>query len=258
MSINEIFSIYNHAKSLKNVNELPYYPDKKYYIIFYRGFFEKNGNISKITVINNNLMCEINSKDCKNILKCLKDFFNLKTTFFDEKNGYLCYSDNQALNFLFSLYDNSDYRIRNQDFYNTFLEWVNIRNLKNMKFQFPKCKFMKADPLAIIPTKRLFTDIGYDITIIKKICNIDENTCIYDTGLIVIPEITYYIKIISSLELIEKGYILSNPMILNNDSNSNLVIYLTKIHSSIRDLELPFSVGKLILEQHVFFDMLEE
>jgi len=246
--------IYNYSK--KQTDEVPYFPDDSYYVIYFRGFFEQYGNISRITSINNVLTCEIMNKNKKNIIKNIKDFFKLKTTFFDKENGYICYSGSQALNFLFRLYNDSDARLRKEEYFRIFLIWINF---KSSFFHLPKCKIIKTSPLSIIPKRINFTDIGYDIHIVKKICSIDNNTSIYDTGLIILPDINYFAKIVCKTSLIENGYILNScPVIEHDENDTSLKIYLTKINDSISDLKLPFSFGKLILETQIYFDCLDE
>jgi dUTPase len=61
------------------------------------------------------------------------------------------------------------------------------------------CQVYKDDINAIIPSKANFTDVGYDLTIIKKVKNLTKNTILYDTGIKIALDFGYYQKLLQDL-----------------------------------------------------------
>jgi dUTPase len=71
-----------------------------------------------------------------------------------------------------------------------------------------KCVF---DTLAKIPTKSHDSDVGYDLSILKKAKDLNETTALYHTGLkATIVENEFYLEIVPRSSISKSGYMLSN------------------------------------------------
>lgn len=155
--------------------------------------------------------------------------------------------ENNMLDFLCQLYKNDN---------NNILTTILNNNLHISKM--PVCKYVKTDENAVIPSKLRASDVGMDLTIIKKFADISKKTTLYDTGIIVTPEFGYYTKIVARSSLIKSGYILTNSIgIIDPTFSSSLKISLTKIDDSLPDLKLPFRCAQLILDRAIPFEMKE-
>jgi dUTP pyrophosphatase len=220
---------------------------------FLRGVFEKRSSVPRRSVLTKEyLSLEIN------VDKFITDLINnLDISFvLNQQNNifYIELTDYNAFDFLTKIYDNSDARYRNTHYYNNYIEWATF-GLHNT---LPNCKFYKAEECAIIPKKERSSDVGYDLTIIKKVKNIGSKTSLYDTGIIVAPDFGYYTKIVPRSSIIKSGYMLTNSMgIIDGTYRGRLMICLTKIDDSMPDLELPFRCCQLILDRFLHYTLEE-
>lgn len=112
------------------------------------------------------------------------------------------------------------------------------------------CRVKRVDPEAVIPSKIRESDAGYDITIIKKVKDFTNTTSLYDTGIqLDIPQ-DYYIEVVPRSSISKTGYILANNIaIIDNGYKGNIYIALTKIDSSVPDIELPNRICQLIVRK---------
>jgi hypothetical protein len=217
--------------------------------IFYRGLFDKFGNIILKTLLHSDLKCIITFKFNVNkvIFNRLITFENIECS---NSHNFISYSNWNAINFLSKLYDNSDARYRNNDLYNIYLKLINPSNII-----IPTCQFHKKNENAIIPIKNKASDIGYDLSIISKIKNLSLKTALYDTGIICTPEFGYNITILPSSILSKKGYLFSGSIIIENET---LKIYLIRIDDKLPKFSLPFNCCKLVLNKHIHYLMEEK
>lgn len=252
-NLNSEFDIYNNFSKLDFYDlDISIIIANKHLHILIRYIIDSNYcYINKKNLLNNNLNCFIDFKKNINcsIFNLLKNFNNIKYDFINN-NTSIIYSNYNALELLSTVYDNSDARCRNTNKYNLYLEWINSCNI------IPNCYFVLNSIDSIIPYKNNINDIGYYLTIIKKIKDLSINTSLYDTGLIIIPQFGYYIKLISTINY---GYILNN-FTSNNDQNvkETLKISLTKIDNSIPDITLPFKCAQLLIVPYFHFKVTEK
>jgi len=128
----------------------------------------------------------------------------------------------------------------------------------NLNFIIPKCSFIKTDVNAISPSKTNWSDVGYDLSIIKKIKDINSKTSLYDTGIKIQLDFGYYSEIVPRSSIIKSGYILSNNIgIIDNSYRGNLMIALTKIADDASDIEYPFKCCQLIFKKQIYVNMEE-
>jgi len=128
----------------------------------------------------------------------------------------------------------------------------------NYNFLIPRCYFIKTDETAITPSKTNWSDVGYDLSIIKKIKDINSKTALYDTGIKIQLDFGYYSEIVPRSSIIKSGYILSNNIgIIDNSYRGNLMIALTKITDDAIEIELPFKCCQLIFKKQFFINLEE-
>ena len=217
-----------------------------------RGLFDKNGSISQCIDKNSTLMCVI--KVHPQLHKIYLQTLEIVGIPFADENiisdDIIFYSHN-AFDFLSKIYDFSDEKYRKKDNYNNYVSWL-MQEIPRI----PNCNFAKSDVNAIAPKKERASDVGYDLTIIKKHKNISSKTILYDTGIIVTPDFGYYTKIVPRSSLIKSGYMLTNSMgIIDGSYKGNLMICLTKIDDEIPDLKLPFRCCQLIIDRSLHYTM---
>jgi dUTPase len=220
---------------------------------FVQGFFEHAGSIKLGNILNPQIECEIKSSNI-NIISDIYDFYDIKPSRFDLKLGVISYVDVNAKDFLYNIYFKSDARYRDKNMYKKYIEIMTSENKQIIPF----CKFVKESDDAVIPTKNRASDVGYELTIIKKNKDISCKTAIYDTFIKVQPCFGYYTKIVPLNSLSESGYIFTNSIsIIDPSYTSSLKIVLTKIDESLPDLELPFKCCKLLIDKSIHYEMEE-
>jgi len=130
--------------------------------------------------------------------------------------------------------------------------------LTNSYTDFPICRVIKTDEDAIIPGKTNESDVGYDLTIIKKVKDLTSNVALYDTGIKMILPNKFYGEIVPRSSLSKSGYMLANNVgIIDRSYTGNLYIALAKINFEMPDIVLPFRCCQLIL-RHQYYMKIEE
>lgn len=118
----------------------------------------------------------------------------------------------------------------------------------------PVCGIKLVDEAAVMPSKVRESDVGYDLTIIRKHKQLTSTTALYDTGIqLQIPH-GYYVEIVPRSSISKTGYILANNVgIIDPSYRGNLYVALCKVDPTTPDIngELPFRIAQLILrKQH--------
>lgn len=112
--------------------------------------------------------------------------------------------------------------------------------------------FQKHSNFAVIPSRAGPNEIGYDLTIISKIKQINSNTVMYDTGISVKPPEGFYTEIVPRSSLIKTGWIMTNSVgIIDPTYRGTLKIVMTKVcqDDEIKELEMPFTKFQLIVRK---------
>ena len=122
----------------------------------------------------------------------------------------------------------------------------------NYNLTLPKCYIIKDDINAITPTKAHWSDVGFDLSIIKKVKDLNSRTILYDTGIKIELDFGYYAEIVPRSSISKTGYILANNVgIIDNSYRGNLMIALTKIADDAIEIEYPFKCCQLIIKKQV-------
>lgn len=135
-----------------------------------------------------------------------------------------------------------------------------IRKLLHGHEKVGQCLVYKMDPAAIIPTKARYSDVGYDISIIRMIKHLNTTTTLWDTGLSLRIPLGFYVEIVPRSSLSKSGYMLSNSTgIIDRSYQGNLLVALTRTADDAFILEdiLPFRCVQLIFRRQEFVDLEE-
>jgi deoxyuridine 5'-triphosphate nucleotidohydrolase len=247
------------------INLLQILPGKQYHLVklpnlyknnfnlfwnFINGYIDYNGNLEMI-----NNTPELNINFHSNYL--LKDFNCYIKIPHIKINNKLTLLSTNCIDFLGEMYKNNNIYL--SKLHNKFHKYINWKylNKNNSTLKLDKCKFYKIDNNAIFPSKHYESDVGYDLTIIKKIKNLTPSTILYDTGIKLSVDYGYYIEIVPRSSLSKSGYILANSIgIIEKTYSGNLYVALTKIDKEMPDLELPFRCCQLIFKPQISLDII--
>ena len=118
-----------------------------------------------------------------------------------------------------------------------------------MSFMEPICCVRRCE-LAVLPKKAGENEVGYDLTIIKKVKEIDPYTIMYDTGIIVKPPQNHYIEIIARSSIVKSGWILANSVgVIDPTYRDTLKVVLKRVDLSQPEVELPSKICQLVLRK---------
>jgi dUTP pyrophosphatase len=175
----------------------------------------------------------------KKFLKFFQDFVEIPFEMQDD----IILKDCNVYDFLNIVYENPL-----NPFY-TFQQFSNTINKVN-------CKIRLVDENAVVPSNVRLSDVGYDLTVIKKYKQLNDSTALYDTGIQIQVPFGYYIEIVPRSSLSKSGYILANSMgIIDNSYRGNLYVALAKISSDASDISFPFKCCQLILRRQHFMNI---
>jgi dUTP pyrophosphatase len=170
----------------------------------------------------------------------------------ETKDETMLFYNTNALDFLSYLYDNS-FGYGSTEKYQQYVELASP-----VGYSIPSCRFLRTSPNAVIPTKSRASDVGYDLTIVRKVKDISPITAMYSTEIIIAPTYGYYTKVVPRSSLSKSGYILANSIgIIDGSYRGEVMIVLTKIDNTLPDLELPFKCAQLIIDYSIHYIMTE-
>ncbi len=254
---NTICKNYINILHLNNINDnLVKFPNlylnnsEEFFWDFIRGYFENNGYIK----FNNNIPeCILYFTNTE----LLNDFKNyIKIPFLSSYNK-INFASTNCIDFLGLIYKNKN-NLYDKNLYNQFENIINWKFIINNNHKLDCCKIYKTDSNAILPSKHHESDVGYDLTIIKKVKNLTPSTILYDTGIKLNVDYGYYIEIVPRSSLSKSGYILANSIgIIEKSYNGNLYVALTKIDKDMPDLQLPFRCCQLIFKPQISLNIVE-
>lgn len=122
---------------------------------------------------------------------------------------------------------------------------------------FRDCKVYLTDPNAIMPTKAHFSDVGFDLTLIRKSKEVGSRTTLFDTGLVLEIPFGFYAELVPRSSLSKTGYVLSNSVgIIDRSYRGNLLVSLTKVEEDKPDVVLPFRAVQLIFKRQEWIPLM--
>lgn len=213
-------------------------------LFYYRGLVEGAGSFNVTNLESPQYEIKIN----KNVSK-----INELNIFGKKIDTKIVYIGTNCIDLLGKIYENKDNKsLLLSDTYSKFITFTDWRHsyLKD-------CKCYKTEMNAIIPTKSSYSDVGYDVSIIKKYKDLKENTTLYDTGLKFNVPFGYYYLLYPRSSLSKSGYILTNSVgVIEKNYSGNLLISLTKVSSNAIDIEFPFKCCQIVFYPQVFINII--
>jgi dUTP pyrophosphatase len=111
---------------------------------------------------------------------------------------------------------------------------------------------------AILPSRAHETDVGYDLTAIRKHKVLENGVILYDTGVGVTPPPGYYIEIVPRSSISKTGYMLANSVgTIDPDYTGNLYLALIKVVPDAPELRLPFTKCQFVLHRAYYGNVKE-
>jgi len=220
--LDEMYIVIREFKELKD----------DYKKAFIRGIYEYNNlreNTNDIRMKKNEMI--------KDNYQDYMDYLGIPYIIDDENNILIKYGCS-SVDFLGLLYNNIDNNI-------SFV-------YNNYNLTLPKINIVKTDENAITPTKKNWSDVGYDLSIIKKIEDFNSKTSLYDTGIKIQVDFGYYVEIVPRSSLSKSGYMLANSVgIIDNSYRGNLMVALIKVCDDAKEIEYPFRCCQIIIRKYV-------
>jgi len=212
---------------------------------FIRGIYEYN------YLLNNNDNNDINLKKTSllnDVFDKIANFLNIPYIYLKNENDnndyFLIKYGCNSFDFLGLIYNNIDNKY-------SF-------SFCNFNSTIPRCCVIKTDENAIIPSKENWSDVGFDLSIIKKVKDFNSKTSLYDTGIKIQLDFGYYAEIVPRSSISKSGYILSNNIgIIDNSYRGNLLIALTKIADDAIEITYPYKCCQLIIKKQIYVNLEE-
>lgn len=208
---------------------------------FIQGLLEGHGVIDTSGV-----SVEILSKK-ETLLESIASFVDIPYVL-DQKK--LMYVDINAVDFLGQIYQKK--QIYQRKYYEDYLK------ILTGKPRIDTCLIYRTCPEAIIPTKSWVSDVGYDLSIIRKVKAMNNVVSLYDTGIKVRVPHGFYTEIVPRSSLSKSGYILANSVgIIDRSYNGNLYVALARIDESVPEIQFPFRCCQLIFKKQYHMSIKE-
>jgi deoxyuridine 5'-triphosphate nucleotidohydrolase len=168
------------------------------------------------------------------------------------KNDILEFSGSNCIDFLGEVYGTHLPSVGSKS---KFDAWMRL--LGHTK-TLPKCRVLKVSQDAVLPTKNKFSDVGYDLTIVKKAKEWLNNITLYDTGIKIQVEHGYYAEVVPRSSLSKSGYMLANSVgVIDPSYTGNLFVALVKVDPTAPDIQLPFRCCQLVIRHQIHADVVE-
>ena len=119
-------------------------------------------------------------------------------------------------------------------------------------------KVLKTNEDAILPSRAHPSDIGLDLTAIKKHKVLSNGVVMYDTGISVSPPEGYYVEILPRSSMSKTGWMLANSVgTVDPNYTGNLYIALIRVDGQSPEIDLPFCKCQLVVRKAEYFDVQE-
>lgn len=130
-----------------------------------------------------------------------------------------------------------------------------VTQLHEIKYIEKQLLVQKRHPEAVIPERDHPANAGWDVTLIQRTDGRVEDTHgdfnTYSTGLCFVPPIGYVVQVVGHDDLINQGYFLAQPRILDPDNHEEIVVALYKVRPG-PDLDLPYRGIRVMLVPAVY------
>ena len=211
---------------------------------FMRGVFERRGKIQCSPP-----SCRV-SELSESVLHHLKTFCSIPCQL---QGNDLVYYGTNAIDFLGVLYQQpTSYQLDTQ--YRAFVTLLQPKTL----FRLPECHVYKTCSDAILPSKGKMSDVGYDLTLVRKEKELLGSVTLYDTGIKIRVRHGMYAEVVPRSSLSKSGYMMANSIgIIDPSYNGRIMVALIKVDPSAPDIQLPFRCCQLIFREQSHCSILE-
>lgn len=222
----------------------PLFTNQVFFWAFFRGYFDAVGQIT--CVEDGHLECRVALPDV--LLQSFEKY--VQVPYRKNIDNYI-WNGNNALDFLYCLYQDSTSTTRKKSFYKTYVAWCNnIPSLNTTKDNADivglHANWAKIEPNAHAPFKTRASDSGFDLQLIS-IWKKSGNVTFYETGIAVSPDFGWYFMLVPRSSLSKSGYILANSVgIIDRTYTGSIKVPLIKIDPDAPDIELPCRAVQLI------------
>jgi len=211
---------------------------------FIRGFFDISGSIDV-----ENECCFFISHFYK-LFKVISEYANIPSNI-DDKS--LNYYDTNAIDFLGEVYRNCSLKPKTEK----HTMYLNLLNGKPVK-KLPTCVVVRTTEDAVLPSKTRISDVGYDLSVIKKVKDLNKRVGLYDTGIKLRVSKGYYTEVVPRSSLSKSGYMLANSVgIIDRSYNGNIYVALAKIDEDAPEITFPFRCCQLIFRRQEHVEIIE-
>ena len=101
---------------------------------------------------------------------------------------------------------------------------------------------------AIIPERAGPNEIGFDLTLIRKVKEIDDYTIMYDTDIVIKPPDGFYVEIVPRSSIVKSGWFMANSIgVIDPTYRDTLKVVLKRMDKTQKEVELPSRLCQLIL-----------
>jgi deoxyuridine 5'-triphosphate nucleotidohydrolase len=220
------------------------------------GLFDACGVVSKVQTGDVlNVTCTFTLPDCEAAKLVFTDILSFcgvpGEIINDNKNVSLEFHESNCLDVLLPMYAAKP-SIYNTHNYRTFKQSI----MSDRILQPVQAKVWLSDPAAVFPTKAKPSDVGYDLTVIKKVKDMTSTCALYDTCVRVQCPFGMYAEVVPRSSLSKSGYMLANSVgIIDPSYTGNLMIALVKVDPEAPDIALPFRCCQLIFRKQEFVEL---
>lgn len=105
-------------------------------------------------------------------------------------------------------------------------------------------------PDAVLPAKAGPQEVGYDLTLVRVHERLDDDTIMYDTGVIAKPPEGYYLEVVPRSSIVKSGWIMANSVgIIDPTYRDTIKVVLKRVRSDTPEIELPKRLCQLLLRR---------
>ena len=225
---------------------------------FIRGYFDGDGHIITTRGTKNYPICGISSNSTV-ILEQILKYTNIPGSLsFDRESRKLEFSNNNALDFLGWLYDDSKISMdRKRDLYLDWSTWVPSLSGYGSKYYEAKFVWNRCKTNAIPLQKTRVSDSGYDVSIIDIVKDYGR-VKLYGTGIKIRPDYGWYLDLIARSSITKSGYMMANGVgVIDRTYLGEILVPLIKIDESKPDLKLPIRIAQLVPRPIIHLEAIE-
>jgi dUTP pyrophosphatase len=107
---------------------------------------------------------------------------------------------------------------------------------------------LKKSKDAVTPERAGPNEIGFDLTLIRKVKEIDDFTIMYDTDIVIKPPDGFYVEIVPRSSIVKSGWFMANGIgIIDPTYRDTLKVVLKRVDKLQPEVPLPSRLCQLIL-----------